>query len=345
MDFEPAHHGVINRRPTAIGVAPQDLGQRCRGAGQGFTVGEGPAVQPLSHDLDPPPHAQVLDAEFTQGDIEVAKHGIEEGLRKPLAVRLATQSVDGERCVQSQRIEAAVECVGNAAGIEQFRQARVLRGPRIERSSKFVFGTLAAEHDPAPCGHGPKLTRNDHHDMLCTVFPRNPSPTQDMPMRRIASFALAGALLAPLLVALPGCDPSFNQRGFAPTPGSVEKLEVGTQSREDVIRLVGSPSAVSTFNPNIWYYISETQESFAFLKPVISEQKVIQVTFNDSGRIQGIKNYDLKDAESIAMVQRITPTSGKELTALEQILGNVGKFNPAGKNPTNQGASTSGGGI
>ena len=164
-------------------------------------------------------------------------------------------------------------------------------------------------------------------------------------MRRIASFALAGALLAPLLVALPGCDPNFNQRGFAPTPGSVEKLEVGTQSREDVIRLVGSPSAVSTFNPNIWYYISETQESFAFLKSVISEQKVIQVTFNDSGRIQGIKNYDLKDAENIAMVQRITPTSGKELTVLEQILGNVGKFNPAGKNAATQGASTSGGGI
>ncbi len=164
-------------------------------------------------------------------------------------------------------------------------------------------------------------------------------------MRRIASFALTSALLAPLLVALPGCEPNFNQRGFAPTPGSVEKLEVGTQSREDVIRLVGSPSAVSTFNPNIWYYISETQESFAFLKPVISEQKVIQLTFNDSGRIQGIKNYDLKDAENIAMVQRITPTSGKELTALEQILGNVGKFNPSSKNPASQGAPTGGGGI
>lgn len=312
IGFKAAHHGVIGRRPTAIGIAPQDFRQRGRAAGQRFTVGERPAVQPLGHDLDPTSHAQVLDAEFTQGDIEVAKHGIEESLRQPLTVRLTTQPVDGERCVQGQRIEPAVERVGNAAGTEQFGQARMLSGPRIESSSKFVFGTLAAKHDPAPCGHGPKLTRNDHHDMLCTVFPRNPSSTQDLPMRRIASFALAGALLAPLLVALPGCDPNFNQRGFAPTPGSVEKLEVGTQSREDVIRLVGSPSAVSTFNPNIWYYISETQESFAFLKTVVSEQKVIQVTFNDSGRIAGIKNYDLKDAENIAMVQRITPTSDRK---------------------------------
>ena len=302
-------------------------------------------MQPLGHDLDSPSYAQVLDAEFTQGDVEVAKHGIEEGLRQPLAVRLASQAIYGKCGVQGQRIEPAIKRVGNAAGVEQFREARVLRSPLIESSTKLVLGTLTAKHDPAPCAHRPKLTRNERRDMLCTVFPRNPSPTQDPHMRRIASFALAGALLAPLLVALPGCDPNFNQRGFAPTPGSVEKLEVGTQSREDVIRLVGSPSAVSTFNPNIWYYISETQESFAFLKPVITEQKVIQVTFNDSGRIAGIKNYDLAEAENIAMVQRITPTSGKELTVLEQILGNVGKFNPAGKNPTNQGASTSGGGI
>ena len=68
---------------------------------------------------------------------------------------------------------------------------------------------------------------------------------------------------------------------------------------------------------------------------------MIQITFNDSGRIATIKNYDLKDAQEIAMVQRITPTSGKQLTILEQILGNVGKFNPATKN-TNPGAPTGG---
>ena len=81
-------------------------------------------------------------------------------------------------------------------------------------------------------------------------------------MRRIASCALAGALLIP---ALAGCEGHFFQRGFVATPGSVEKLEVGAQSREDVVRLIGTPSAVSTFNPNVWYFISETQEAFAFL--------------------------------------------------------------------------------
>lgn len=147
-------------------------------------------------------------------------------------------------------------------------------------------------------------------------------------MRRTVPILLAGALLAPL--ALAACDNIVDQRGFAATPGSVEKLEIGTQSREDIVRLIGSPSAVATFNPNIWYYISQKQEVFAFLKPKITEQNVMQLSFADNGRLQAIKKYDLEDAENITMVSRITPTVGKGLTILEQIMGNVGRFSAPG---------------
>ena len=156
-------------------------------------------------------------------------------------------------------------------------------------------------------------------------------------MRRTAPFLLVGALV-PLLAS---CETIVDQRGFAPTPGSVEKLEAGTQSREDVVRLIGSPSTVGTFNPNVWYYISQKQETYAFLKPVILEQNVMQLTFNDTGRLQAIKKYELADGKDIDMVSRITPTAGKELTVLEQIMGNVGRFSGP-RQQTNPGAPTGG---
>lgn len=159
-------------------------------------------------------------------------------------------------------------------------------------------------------------------------------------MRRTVPFVLSGAVVASL--ALGGCDSIIDQRGFAPTPGSVEKLEIGTQSREDVIRLIGTPSSVGTFNPNTWYYISQRQEAYAFFKPQVLEQKVIQLAFNEAGRLQSIKNYDLTDGKDIDMVSRITPTAGKELTVLEQVLGNVGKFSGP-KKESNPGAPTGGG--
>ena len=136
-------------------------------------------------------------------------------------------------------------------------------------------------------------------------------------MRRTVPLVLVGALM-PMLAA---CETIVDQRGFAATPGSVEKLEVGSQSREDVIRLIGSPSTVATFNPNTWYYISQKQETWAFMQPVMLEQNVLQLTFNESGRLQAMKKYDLSNGKDIEMVSRITPTAGKELTVLEQIMG------------------------
>ncbi len=150
---------------------------------------------------------------------------------------------------------------------------------------------------------------------------------------------LIGALASPLVA---GCESIVDLRGFAATPGSVEKLEVDTQSREDVVRLIGSPSAVATFNPNVWYYITQRQEYYAFFKPSMLEQNVIQLNFNESGRLTTIKKYDLSDARDIDMVSRITPTAGKEITVLEQIMGNVGRFSGP-RQETNPGAPTGGG--
>ena len=159
-------------------------------------------------------------------------------------------------------------------------------------------------------------------------------------MRRTVPLILVGAVLAPL--ALAGCDSIIDQRGFAATPGSIEKLEIGAQGREDVIRLIGSPSSVATFNPNVWYYISQKQEYYAFFKPAIVAQNVMQLQFNETGRLQTIKSYDLKDSKDIDMVSRITPTAGKQLTVLEQILGNVGRFSGP-RQDANPGAPTGGG--
>jgi outer membrane protein assembly factor BamE (lipoprotein component of BamABCDE complex) len=163
-------------------------------------------------------------------------------------------------------------------------------------------------------------------------------------MRRTIPPALVGVLIGALALplAVAGCETIVDQRGFAATPGSVEKLEIDTQSREDVIRLIGSPSTVATFNPNVWYYIAQKQEYYAFFKPTMLEQNVMQLSFNESGRLTAIKKYDLSDGKDITMVSRITPTAGKEITVLEQIMGNVGRFSGP-RQETNPGAPTGGG--
>ncbi len=127
-------------------------------------------------------------------------------------------------------------------------------------------------------------------------------------------------------MAVGACDPLTDVRGHVPTPGSMEKLEVGTQTREDVVRLIGSPSSVTSFGDEVWYYVSQRQESLAFFQPKMAEQKVTAIYFGENGRVREIKTFGPQDAKNAGMVDRKTPTAGKELTVLDQVFGNIGRF-------------------
>jgi outer membrane protein assembly factor BamE (lipoprotein component of BamABCDE complex) len=162
-------------------------------------------------------------------------------------------------------------------------------------------------------------------------------------MRPAALRPVTSAILGLAAGVIAACSPISDERGYVATPGVMDRLEVANQSREDVLRLLGSPSTVSTFNDKTWYYIHQKQEQFAFFGIDTTEQSVVAISFNDQGRIASIKNYAMKDGREIAMVSRKTPTYGKELSVMDQIMGNVGRFS-GGRAPTTPGTGPGRGG-
>jgi len=141
---------------------------------------------------------------------------------------------------------------------------------------------------------------------------------------RLLLLASAAAL------ALGACEPRVDQRGHVATPGSMEKLQPGQQTRNDVLTLLGSPSTTATFDDETWYYISQRVETTAFLAPDVKEQTVTALKFDKSGVLKDMNTYTLKDGRAVEMVDRKTPTAGKELTIIEQVFGNVGRFGGGG---------------
>ncbi len=131
--------------------------------------------------------------------------------------------------------------------------------------------------------------------------------------------------------------PRVNNRGHVDAFNRVEKIQPNVSTRDDVMELLGSPSITNNFGQEIWYYVAKRKEAVAFLKPEITEQKVTRIAFNDSGVVESINGYDMKDKRDIQMAEDITPTEGHELGVLEQILGNVGRFNSDGRQPGLQG--------
>ena len=83
---------------------------------------------------------------------------------------------------------------------------------------------------------------------------------------------------------------------------------------------------MSTFEDNTWYYVGQKSEQLAFLKPEVIERKVLVISFDETGLVGETKTYTLADAREIDPVGRETPTEGRDLTILQQLFGNIGRF-------------------
>ena len=84
-------------------------------------------------------------------------------------------------------------------------------------------------------------------------------------------------------------------------------------------------STGSTFDANTWYYISQTTEKYAYYLPHVQSRNVVAIAFDKDDKVASVKATSLKDGYQVAYAGRETPTRGKELNWLEQILGTVGR--------------------
>ncbi|MEK9968271.1 MAG: outer membrane protein assembly factor BamE [Ferrovibrio sp.] len=144
-------------------------------------------------------------------------------------------------------------------------------------------------------------------------------------------FAAVLVIMLPAVLLNAACAPRQDYRGITIDQEKVDLIKVGETSEGQVNALLGSPSTVSTFPDwgTVYYYISSETETVAFLAPELIDQQVLAIAFDKDSRVKDIKRYGLKDGKQIAFVERETPTRGKELTALEQLFGNIGRFNNA----------------
>ena len=148
---------------------------------------------------------------------------------------------------------------------------------------------------------------------------------------------LAGVLA--LAVAAAACNPITDNLGNRTVKENVEQIRVGSTNKNEVVRLLGSPSNVAAFDPDTWYYISARQVQYAFLKPRTTDQNVLVIRFDGTGIVREMKHLDIKDAQPTTYVARTTPTRGGEPGFLRSIYetimrGPVGRQRQGTRGPT-----------
>ena len=138
-------------------------------------------------------------------------------------------------------------------------------------------------------------------------------------------------LLGAGMSLLSACTAVENQRGYVPDAEIVQTVAVGTDTKATVTQKLGTPTSRGTFDDNTWYYISSFDTQTAFLRPQAQERSIVEMKFSEDGQLADIRQYGLDDARVVSFADGETPTSGSELTLLQQILGavpgNIGQMN------------------
>ena len=73
------------------------------------------------------------------------------------------------------------------------------------------------------------------------------------------------------------------------------------------------------------------RSSSRFFNPDVLDQQVYIVRFDGNGVVASVDRKDLQDGRDIEPVPGATPAPGRELTFLEQVLGNMGRFNKSSR--------------
>lgn len=129
------------------------------------------------------------------------------------------------------------------------------------------------------------------------------------------------------VLTLGACTPTVTQRGNMVSDEQIQQIQPGASTRSDVLKIMGSPTTVAPFHANIWYYIGQETEKRGILDPEVKEERVIVVTFYEDGTVEQAGELDV-DRIDIPYERTKTQTHGNEITIMQQLLGNVGRFNP-----------------
>jgi outer membrane protein assembly factor BamE (lipoprotein component of BamABCDE complex) len=137
--------------------------------------------------------------------------------------------------------------------------------------------------------------------------------------------AIAFAAVTVGFVSLGACAPISTYSGFQTVESDPKDVKVGLDTKSTVRGKLGSPSTTSTFDTNTWFYMNQTKERVAFRRPTVISRSIVAISFDkDSEVVKTVHTYTLKDGKVIAYNDRETPTRGREMTVLEQMLGAVG---------------------
>ena len=127
-----------------------------------------------------------------------------------------------------------------------------------------------------------------------------------------------------ILFSLNSCVSQKLVHGNLPDAQLVSILKVGIDSKKTTTQILGEPTFKGVLGDNSFYYVGSVSSKLAFLDPELDSQFVLELNFDKNDKLKKLYLYDENESINVSMSSLKTEHSGKKLTFLQQILGNIG---------------------
>ena len=133
----------------------------------------------------------------------------------------------------------------------------------------------------------------------------------------LACLAVTGLLLA-------GCAAQTLKHGHHFQETDLQQVQPGMN--EDSVRMaLGTPDTTSALpGGNAYYYISSTTKQNAFFKEEEVDRKVLAVYFNQTGSVDKVAQYGMKDGRVFDFVKNETPAHLRDKNFISRFFRGVG---------------------
>ena len=127
-----------------------------------------------------------------------------------------------------------------------------------------------------------------------------------------------------MLFSLNSCVSQKLVHGNLPDAQLVSILKVGIDSKKSTTQILGEPTFRGVLGDNSFYYVGTVNSKLAFLDPKLDTQFILEINFDNNNKLKKLYLYDENESIDVSMSSLETKHSGKKLTFLQQIFGNIG---------------------
>jgi outer membrane protein assembly factor BamE (lipoprotein component of BamABCDE complex) len=126
-----------------------------------------------------------------------------------------------------------------------------------------------------------------------------------------------------LFLGLQGCESQVTSHGNLIEASQLNKLEIGTTRREDVLILFGPASFEGAFNNKRLYYNNQKMEAPIAGRTQTIERELVVLSFDVNNILEYIEIRDKSTDQEIVKLDAKTSTPGDTLTVVDQLFTNL----------------------